>query len=100
MTALRWKKNDPERGLRRICAGPRGSKLRLDGIEVASIATYRPGFEMKGWYWVAGHVGFGIPRHNDYPTLHKTEDEAKAAAMSYVRRHLRKPGAATPKGGE
>lgn len=82
--ALRWKKNSAEKGLARIGAGPRGSKLRDGDVEYASVYALRQNYQVKGWYWVVG-TQQGMPHKNTCNTPSATEAEAKTAAMAYVR---------------
>lgn len=85
---LRWKKSPLPTGLSRIGSGPPSSTLRIDGkTRVAMVSTNNGG---AGWYWVAGWEGqdLGIPHCNTCSTPVQTEQEAKCAAMAYVREHL------------
>jgi hypothetical protein len=86
---LRWKKNEPERGLRAVAAGPRGSKLSdQDGTHYASVSALRISLgRYSGWYWVAGW-GSTVPHFNSCDKPVATEAEAKAEAMAYVKRAL------------
>ena len=86
--ALRWKKNPRETGLRASGEGPRGSKLR-DGEKVfASVSAHSTRHTGRtGWFWVAGWDS-GVPYYNSCSDPGLTEDEAKAAAMAYVKKHL------------
>lgn len=90
---LRWKKNPVETGLISIGkdSKKRGSKLHDGETEYAyvyhhdySYLAYRV-HGKTGCYWVAsGDVPY-INTCNEPPL---TEDEAKAAAMSHVKKHL------------
>lgn len=84
--ALRWKKNPRPTGLARVCCGPLGSTLRIDGKVRA--ATVNAHARRTGWYWVAGWEATGVPHYNSCCDAPLTEVEAKAAALSYVRKHL------------
>lgn len=68
--------------------GVSGSKLR-DGENVfASVSAHSTRHTGRtGWFWVAG-CGSGIPHYNSCGDPGLTEDEAKAAAMAYVKKHL------------
>jgi hypothetical protein len=87
---LRWRKNKPETGLRRVVAGPRGSRLYLDNeIQVASVYAHRTGYATKGWYWVAtANQAIGIAHRNTCDSIVATEAEAKAGAAAYIRAAL------------
>lgn len=82
---LRWKKDEAATGLERIGARPRSSMLHDGATKYASVyAHYRLGRGgMTGWYWVA--TGPGIPHKNTCATAIETEDEAKKAALKYVK---------------
>ena len=86
---LRWRKDEPVRGLARIGAGPRGSTLfDANGTRFATVNTLRRG--VGSWYWVAGW-GAVSPRYNSCNEQRSlTEVEAKAAALAYVRAALAK----------
>lgn len=82
---LRWKLDPQETGLRRITAGPRGSTLRDEnGIRYATVAAVGRRYENGGWYWVAGW-GSGVPHMNTCGSPVDTVEEAKSAALAYVR---------------
>lgn len=89
---LRWKLNPAPTGLARVAAGPRGSTLRdASGVRYATVDAI--GRRDSGpWYWVAGW-GSGVPNMNtcDHPVA--TVEEAKDAAMAYVRAALPQPAA-------
>lgn len=96
MTALRWKKEPPERGLRRVIAGPQSSSLWVDvdaetKVRAAMVSTH--GRSPTQWYWVAGWAAsqHGVPHKNTCAEPPLTEVEAKAAAMAYVKQHLSAP---------
>lgn len=91
--ALRWKKEPPETGLRRVGAGPRSSWLHDGKTKFATVSAKRQNFgSYSGWYWVAGWDS-GAPHKNTCNEPCETEQEAKAQAMAYVKAHL-KGGAA------
>ena len=83
MSRLRWKLNPRETGLRAVCAGLRGSTLHDGEKQYATVSHLRNG----GWFWVAGW-GSGVPRMNTWKTPLPTAQEAKDAAMAYVKAHL------------
>ena len=86
--AMRWKKDPAVTGLARICAGPRGSALRINGdIRVATVNVLGRS-NSKGWFWVAGWGHADIPHKNTCKEPRKTEEEAKAEATQYVRKCL------------
>lgn len=80
--ALRWKKNEPLRGLMRIGAGPRGSKLRDGDVELASVAALWKDNRVVGWFWTARN-----PFINTCNAPCPDEATAKAQAMAYVKKH-------------
>jgi hypothetical protein len=85
--ALRWKKEPAETGLRSVCAGPRSSKLWDGETEFASVYAHSTRHTGKtGWYWVAS--GGGIPYNNTCGFTGESEQDAKAEAMAYVKKHL------------
>lgn len=89
---MRWKKDAPETGLRRVGAGPRGSKLRDSNQEWAWVHAIGGGWhEFKGWYFVVPS-GLPIPYANSCRTPVETEKEAKQQAMEYVKKHRKELG--------
>lgn len=92
---LRWKKNPRPTGLARIGSGPVGSKLRSpDGEEFAVVYAHHgrsATYAQKGWYWVApANAQMEIPYFNScHETDVKTEAEAKAAAVAYIRKYVK-----------
>ena len=85
---LRWKKNQLPTGLAGVCCGNPGHSLTMGGEEYAS--AYERNRRLsghEGWYWVAR--GPGVPLYNSYNDKSLTEHEAKAAAMEYVKAHLK-----------
>ena len=91
---LRWKKNEPERGLARVGAGPRGSVLRDGEKEYATVSASGGGWRgpIKGWYWTCSTdaVGQYMNTCNDLAPDEKT---AKAQAMAFVKSRLMTPNA-------
>lgn len=84
--AKRWKNNPMPTGLARVCAGPQGSTLRQDGVDLA-ITAYSDGrlSDQAGWYWCScQNAELGITRKNTCYDLVKTESEAKAAARLHI----------------
>lgn len=91
---LRWKKNEALTGLSAIGARPQGSRLH-DGIKeyANTCATYYlPKKRAWGWYWVARCDEAGVPLKNTCIQLVPTEDDAKKAAMEYVKACMAKRG--------
>jgi hypothetical protein len=86
---LTWKLDEKETGLRRIGAGPRGSKLHDDQKTYATVAAIGGGMYgyATGWYWVAGWSS-GVPHKNTCDTPNDTETQAKADAAKYVQAAL------------
>ncbi|MFM7012555.1 MAG: hypothetical protein ACKO0Z_25030 [Betaproteobacteria bacterium] len=90
--ALQWKKDPKPKGLERVAAGPRGSTLWINGsIRVATVRTYGFLSGKTGWFWVAGWGNPDIPHKNTCNAPSTTEEEAKAAALAYVRKCLKQP---------
>ena len=87
---LRWKMEPRETGLRSIGAGPRGSILH-DGSGDSLVSVVPDGGGCRGpligWFWVCSQRDW-LPYANTYKTPVATADEAKAAAMAYVKKHL------------
>ena len=83
---LRWKKDPRETGLAAIGAGPRSSRLQYGQIE-ASVNALGGGWRpLRGWYWVVKSPGCF---RNTCDTPYKTEEEAKAQAMQYVKQIIK-----------
>ncbi len=83
MARLRWKLEPRETGLRAVCAGPRGSSLHDGTKRYATVRALRGG----GWFWVAGWDS-GVPHKNTCDAPSATAQEAKDAALAYVKQHL------------
>lgn len=84
---LTWRKEPHETGLARVCQGPRGAELRIDGTLVAHVSALRVGFsrDYDGWYWYCGtEPALGILHRNTCRAPVSTIDEAKAACRAYV----------------
>lgn len=84
--AKRWKNNPMPTGLARVCAGPQGSTLRDNGVDLA-ITAYNDGrlSDRAGWYWYScQNKDLGITRKNTCYELVKTEVEAKIEARAYI----------------
>ena len=84
---LRWKLEPRETGLRAVAAGPRSSWLTDGQTRYACVSAL--GRSAARWYWVAGW-GSGVPHRNTASEAPLSLDEAKAAAMAYVREHLKR----------
>ena len=79
---LRWKLQER---LPWALMGPRGSWLRdQHGTRYASVLHLRQG----SWYWVAGWDSVVVPHNNTRDSQCGTVEEAKAAALAYVKAHL------------
>ncbi|MCY0910913.1 hypothetical protein [Massilia antarctica] len=85
---LRWKKEPKATGLSAIGAGPRGSSLHDGEKCYAMVWAQRRNYQVTGWYWVAGWDS-NVPHLNTHSEPVATEEEAKAAAMAYVKEHLK-----------
>lgn len=81
-TKLRWKLKPAQKGLSRIGCLPRGSLLTDGAKTYATISALRE----SGWYWVAGWDS-DVPYQNTCNEPSATEDDAKKAAMAYVKLH-------------
>lgn len=85
--SLRWKKDPHETGLAAIGAGPRSSRLQIGEIGASVNAFYnRTKGRYESWYWVANAPGRYC---NTYNAPCKTEEEAKAQAMQYVKQIIK-----------
>lgn len=83
---MRWKMADRETGLRAIGAPPRSHWLRDGDRRIACVSPInRSG---SGWYWVAGWDS-GIPYRNTCGEPVQTAEDAKAAALAYVKEHYK-----------
>lgn len=85
---MRWKKNPRPTGLAGVGCGPQGSTLRMDGVVAAVV--YAHNRSASAWYWVAGWDS-GVPHKNTCNDPPQSETDAKAAAMAYVRSHIKTP---------
>lgn len=86
---LRWKMEPRKTGLRAVAAGPRSSWLTDGQTRYACVSSL--GRSAARWYWVAGW-GSQVPHRNTASEgVPLSLDEAKAAAMAYVREHLKTP---------
>lgn len=86
---LRWKKDEHERGLARVGAGPRGSVLRDGEKEYAHVYAsggWR-GSQVKGWYWTCPTSAVG-QYMNTCDNLVPDEKTAKAQAMAFIKSKL------------
>jgi len=79
---LRWKLNPEQKGLSRIGSLPRGSKLTDGAKTYATISALREG----GWFWIAGWDS-DVPYQNTCNEPSSTAQDAKKAAMTYVKLH-------------
>lgn len=90
---LRWKLQPRETGLRAVGAGPRSSWLHDGEKRYACVSAFssRAGRSL-GWYWVAGWDS-AVPHKNTCnETPCATAEEAKAAALKYVKEHMEEAG--------
>lgn len=74
-----------------IGAGPRGCYLHDGATTYARVSALGSNWRgpLKGWYWVASVDG--IPYVNTFNQPVATEQEAKDAAMAYIKSHLNIP---------
>lgn len=91
---ITFKREEHHRGLARVCQGPRGWKIRIDGVDVGSINRIfrkhkeEPPCSSDPLYVCIG-VRSGCPHINTcYDKLFDTLDEAKAFAKAYILEHL------------
>lgn len=87
---MTWRKQPSETGLARVCQGPRGAVLKVDGEDVGRVYARRVGGpgQYSGWYWVARSDRLAVPLMNTSDSLVASLDEAKAACADYVRKAL------------
>lgn len=90
--ALRFRKQPDERGLARVCQGPRGYELRDGTLVVMHVAPLtglgRARYEVAGWYV----YGLGINTASE-PVA--TADEAKALALAHAKKNYPIPSQGT-----
>lgn len=88
---LRWKKNPRAKGLAGVIEGARGSTLYLNGVTRVAVVMPHNRSHVR-WYWMAGWEGreLGVPHANTVGNP-QTEADAKAAAMAFVKQHLKVP---------
>ena len=84
---LRWKRGERPKGLASVCAGLTGSKL-WDGETTFARTNHsdKRWSTRRGWYWVTYSDSLEHMNTCDNPL--DTEDEAKKAAMKYVKENL------------
>jgi hypothetical protein len=88
MARMAWRKQPNEKGLARICQGPRGYELRSGGEVVMHVAPKREGFDkwaIHGWYF----YGLGYNSLSEGRVFTSPED-AKGAATAYAKANLSK----------
>lgn len=80
------KRNEPPRGLARVCAGPQGWEVRVDGKKVGSVNHVGRGIgnatRPTGWYFTAFDP---LPYVNTCNEPVADPEEAKRAAVAYVK---------------
>lgn len=86
---LRWKKNPRPKGLAGICSGHPGHSLLYGKVGCANAYEHSWRGKQRGWYWTA-RMDPQVPLRNTCNETPLTEEEAKAAAMAYVRECLAK----------
>lgn len=92
---LRWKRDARETGLRAVGAAPRGWRLH-DGVDEYAVVSPNGGNwsrKQNGWYWVAYSP---LPHCNTCNAPVADPEDAKAAAMLYVKQHLAAATGQTP----
>lgn len=87
---LTWSKDKRQTGLARVCAGPRGWTLRVDGVRAATVNPLYEGFSrtVTGWYYTTGWE-YGLPRRQE---THPDEEAAKLACREFVLSIVKAPG--------
>lgn len=91
---LTWRKQPFDTGLLAAGKGPRGAILRLggraDGEDVARVYAHQVALGVyRGWFWVARSEDAVVPLLNTCNTVVDTLEEAKSAALAYVKKCLR-----------
>lgn len=89
---LRWKLEPRETGLRAVAAEPRSAWLSDGSTRYACVSSH--GRSSVQWFWVAGWDS-KIPHKNTAMETPLSLDDAKEAAMAYVRDHMKIPYAAS-----
>jgi len=86
-----FRKQPNEPGLARVCQGPRGYVVSVDGIAVGNVSPLSRGFgsSVIGWYWVVGtYPKYGIPLTNTYRSPKPTKEEARDECKAFIREHM------------
>ena len=86
---LRWKKDKKETGLRAVVYRSTGSYLHDGQTIYATCSQISQSYSDRttGWYFVAGWDS-NVPHKNTCDTPYPTEQEAKDAAMAYVKKFI------------
>lgn len=93
---ITFKKEERQRGLAGVCAGPRGWEIRIDGKDVGSISYISRSHRNNPFtrpcssdpLYVCIGVSSGCPHINTcYDQLFDTLEEAKAFAKKYIKEH-------------
>lgn len=97
---MRWKRHPAETGLRAVGARQRGWVLHDGTNEYADVYPNGGGWQGRqdGWYWVAH--GPGIELLNTHPDSVETPEEAKSAAVKYVKEQLARATQGDPTNGK
>ncbi len=90
---LRWSTEPNETGLARVCQGPRGAILKVDGEEIGRASFSRV---YDGWYWNA-YSGIQRTIQRRYGHGISTLEAAKDECEAYVRSELGLPAKAKKK---
>jgi len=88
------KREENERGLARVCQGPRGFEIRIKGERVGHAMWGRNFGQAYGsgyWFWYAGSERYSVPRKNASDEPFETAEAARDACLAYVRKHAKEP---------
>lgn len=88
------KRQESERGLARVCQGPRGWDVRVNGHTVIRVRPSYRNFSrvVDGWYFYGASDDLGILHINTCGELGVPEESAKVRALAYVKEQLRLTG--------
>lgn len=81
------KRNARDTGLRRLWSSQRGAEVRIDGHRVGAVS--RTAAHGSGWYFSVGDERYDLAHKNTANEPLGTYEEAKAAAIAYVKANAR-----------